>query len=680
MTLPAASSTLSQIKLLAQLLAPRDEKTGKLWEATIIRAGQSLAGENFPAAVLKESAQIFAGLPVRAMRFGDDASAEDADSGFHHLPDEAGDPSKVSAGNVIGQVTEEVWWDEASQEIRGLVAIDDKTWQERLLAAHKRGGIGNSAETDVLGFSIVADVLRLESTNEVVKIVKGNFLDVVTAPAAGGMFRTVKAEVPPVKTKTKQEDLQQAALMRMILEEARNRLSNALFEDADKSFEERRQKMLETAQGLVEALQGGLNMNSQMGMAAIQQALGQTKQALRHASNPVDTGEPEWGEVNKTELPDNAFADFDARSFPHHFVRNAQREEGKIINGDMHLHTGGLDAAWAAAMGARTGQRASPSIISHLREHRKALGLEESKASTAMEDDVDPKELKKLVAEAVKASMDETKGAADAIGTLKAFLESLSGEERSAAIQRVAMMLREMGATGGEQETPISQDRFAELTAELQAIHQEKDSKIRKDRLAKVVEEFGTSKEEDPRDMEIKQLKQSIRDGAIKSRLAELKEELKLEDAETTLKLADLSGVIVESGKVAGLKVALEAVTKDRPYLVKQEKTPEQIAAAEAAAADANKTPEQLAAEKAAEEVAANAKAAAEAAPKDQADEFASLVAATVKESIPAGGVSDIPEHLKNRIQELRVRARGGDLHAVAEIGKIRQKFIAASV
>jgi len=102
--------------------------------------------------------------------------------------------------------------------------------------------------------------------------------------------------------------------------------------------------------------------------------------AFRHNSR-VAENEPSWGSVNKTKLPPQAFAyvgDPKKKStwgFPHHWVRGGRSldENGVWKDGELLLHRGGLNAAWAAAMGARTGQRASPQVIAHLREHRRAL-------------------------------------------------------------------------------------------------------------------------------------------------------------------------------------------------------------------------------------------------------------------------------------------------------------------
>ena len=110
--------------------------------------------------------------------------------------------------------------------------------------------------------------------------------------------------------------------------------------------------------------------------SAIRQANGAVKtqeiitMAIRHGSETKHTS-PVWGTVDKTKLPRQAFADQGEEGkkstwkYPHHWVSG----------GKMYLHPGGLNAAWAAAHGARTGKRANPFIVAHLSVHRRALGL-----------------------------------------------------------------------------------------------------------------------------------------------------------------------------------------------------------------------------------------------------------------------------------------------------------------
>jgi len=107
--------------------------------------------------------------------------------------------------------------------------------------------------------------------------------------------------------------------------------------------------------------------------------------AHEHNSRTV-RDEPDWGEVDKTALPRIAFADMgdaDKKStwkYPHHWVKGGTEkdEDGVWGDGELFLHRGGLNAAWAAANGARSGRKAPPEVLAHLQEHRKALGAMEA--------------------------------------------------------------------------------------------------------------------------------------------------------------------------------------------------------------------------------------------------------------------------------------------------------------
>jgi hypothetical protein len=114
--------------------------------------------------------------------------------------------------------------------------------------------------------------------------------------------------------------------------------------------------------------------------------------ALTHNSKLADK-EPDWGSVDKTKLPRIAFADqghpFKKASwgYPHHWVQNGKLgPDGVYTDGDMYLHKGGLNAAWGAAQGARSGQKASQAVIDHLQAHRKAIGADKSGANALIDD------------------------------------------------------------------------------------------------------------------------------------------------------------------------------------------------------------------------------------------------------------------------------------------------------
>ena len=101
--------------------------------------------------------------------------------------------------------------------------------------------------------------------------------------------------------------------------------------------------------------------------------------SLSHNSQTADD-EPTWSEVDKTSLPDSAFADREARKYPHHWVQNGADPDdaGRYTSGTMYLHEGGLNAAWSAAQGGRSGEEASTQIKSHLQTHRTALGKQDT--------------------------------------------------------------------------------------------------------------------------------------------------------------------------------------------------------------------------------------------------------------------------------------------------------------
>lgn len=100
--------------------------------------------------------------------------------------------------------------------------------------------------------------------------------------------------------------------------------------------------------------------------------------AFRHNS-VVSTPEPQWSGVDKTKLPDMAFADRPDRSYPHHWVKGGGKpdKDGRDTTGTLFLHKEGLNAAWAAANGARSGQKASQAVLDHLQAHRRALGIKD---------------------------------------------------------------------------------------------------------------------------------------------------------------------------------------------------------------------------------------------------------------------------------------------------------------
>ena len=110
------------------------------------------------------------------------------------------------------------------------------------------------------------------------------------------------------------------------------------------------------------------------------------KMAYHIAAGFPDTSElrekePDWSELDKTSLPWQSFANYtsmdkDKKStwkYPHHYIVDGKKEDGIYTSGTMYLNRAGLNAAWAAAQGARSGKKAKPEIIDHLQKHRKAI-------------------------------------------------------------------------------------------------------------------------------------------------------------------------------------------------------------------------------------------------------------------------------------------------------------------
>lgn len=111
--------------------------------------------------------------------------------------------------------------------------------------------------------------------------------------------------------------------------------------------------------------------------------------------------------------------------YPHHWVKG----------NELLLHKGGLNAAWAAAQGARSGQKASPEIISHLEAHRKALGLDKEKPKKEVRN-MDLQELKETHPEIVKAIAEEAKASVSGeVEGIKAKVTALTEENGKLAAE-----------------------------------------------------------------------------------------------------------------------------------------------------------------------------------------------------------------------------------------------------
>ena len=157
-------------------------------------------------------------------------------------------------------------------------------------------------------------------------------------------------------------------------------------------------------------------------------------EAFTHNSKTAES-EPEWGSVDKTKLPNLGHARMGEkksdRGYPHHFIVGGSNldKDGCYTDGTMYLHKGGLNAAWSAAHGARSGQKASPDIIAHLEAHRRALGLDknENKTQTQTKEAImDLQELKETYPDFIKAIVTEAQASlVEENQKLKADVETL---------------------------------------------------------------------------------------------------------------------------------------------------------------------------------------------------------------------------------------------------------------
>ena len=106
-------------------------------------------------------------------------------------------------------------------------------------------------------------------------------------------------------------------------------------------------------------------------------------------SNTTASREPPWASVDKTALPRIAYAHTGEAgkkstwSYPHHWVSGGTKKDDKGIwvDGTLYLHRGGLNAAWQAANGARSGQTAPAHVIRPLQAHRRSLGLDKPRTA-----------------------------------------------------------------------------------------------------------------------------------------------------------------------------------------------------------------------------------------------------------------------------------------------------------
>ena len=107
---------------------------------------------------------------------------------------------------------------------------------------------------------------------------------------------------------------------------------------------------------------------------------------LHKVTAPSEPIWSKWLEANRSKLPDSAFADPKTRAYPFAWIKGGAGSDsnGRWTSGDMYIHGAGLDAAWAAAQGARSGQKAPQAVIDHLASMRKTMGLNKAKEAVGV--------------------------------------------------------------------------------------------------------------------------------------------------------------------------------------------------------------------------------------------------------------------------------------------------------
>jgi len=236
---------------------------GSLWLVRVIESGKSLNGPIYGADALREAVGIFEGVPVFVYSL--DGSPEADDAG--HLDDATAQlaPSGL-VGHQVGSL-QDVHFNEEAQALDAYLKLYDDTLRTRMVAAYKLGDIGEGGSRDVFGLSIDANGDQDPVTGEVLRFTAATSVDVVSRAAAGGRIRRLIAALDKtakgsaVKNKKLRAcsirlteavaDLERAARMRAIFNEAMDQLHGAQYDEAP--YAERAAKIAAVAHDLGEA-------------------------------------------------------------------------------------------------------------------------------------------------------------------------------------------------------------------------------------------------------------------------------------------------------------------------------------------------------------------------------------------------------------------------------------------
>lgn len=167
-----------------EALAPADANAPPRYLVRVIRAGTSLNGVEYPAAVLREAAPLFNGVRVFAKN--------DAE----HLQ---GAPAAKDFRKLIGKLTEPRFVEANGGEIQAVLdVLETSDVAAKLREAVARG------MTDLFGLSIDADgaAKKKGKFREATKLMKVSSVDLIIEPGAGGQVIRFTEAVQPQESNT----------------------------------------------------------------------------------------------------------------------------------------------------------------------------------------------------------------------------------------------------------------------------------------------------------------------------------------------------------------------------------------------------------------------------------------------------------------------------------------------
>lgn len=178
-----------KFKPLVRVIEKR--KTGKEWDVVVIKSGKSKNGIIYPAELLKNSTEAFEGVKVFAHGFGTNL---DGETHYGHRPDGMPVSPEMLTENYVGKLRNCKY--KTMEDNTGAIVAVFECYSDGLKKKLLNMQEANSLEE--IGLSIDAMTIQEQTYGgRVVKefIQNADSVDVVTNPAAGGMFLRAAASV-----------------------------------------------------------------------------------------------------------------------------------------------------------------------------------------------------------------------------------------------------------------------------------------------------------------------------------------------------------------------------------------------------------------------------------------------------------------------------------------------------